>query len=476
MAEIDGEIRSCMAVFADDGAPAVPVHLVRSEADIEGLDGLSPQQRQWLAVCEFKAVRRSFVLVPAADGAVAAVLFGLGAGETGEPCGPGEFLVGDLAQKLPSGTYRIASGARRPAEAALAWGLGSYRYERYKARPSRKERRLVLAGDLDAKRVRVITEGVWLGRDMINTPAGDMGPDDIEHLARTVAGRSGAEINVVAGDDLVEQNLPMIHAVGRASARAPRLIDIRWGREDAAKVTLVGKGICFDTGGLDLKPASAMLLMKKDMGGAASALALGDMIMRLGVDVRLRVLLAVADNSISGNAFRPGDVLPTRAGLNVEIGNTDAEGRLVLSDALALGDEDEPELMATFATLTGAARVALGADLPAMFATDDTLAADIFAKGMAVADPVWRLPFWPGYDKTLEHGVGDFNNISDGGFGGAITAALFLKRFVQSARNYVHFDLYGWRQASRPLGPKGGEPHVARTMLEVVEAMAARSV
>lgn len=460
-------------VFGVKGDAAVPIHLLRSAADVEGVAGLTDAQQRWIGACGYKAGRRSHLLLPGNDGDVSAVLFGIGEGSSGEPCGPGEFLVGDLAKKLPAGTYRLADGIEHFEEACLAWGLGSYLFSRYKSAPSEADRVLCLDG-ARSNRIITITDAVWMGRDLINTPAGDMGPDEIEQVARSVAKQRGADCRVIAGDALLDENFPMIHAVGRASPRAPRLIDISWGRGDATKVTLVGKGICFDTGGLDLKPASAMLLMKKDMGGAASALALADMIMGLGVDVRLRLLLAVAENSVSGNAFRPSDVLATRAGFNVEIGNTDAEGRLVLGDALALADEDKPDLVATFATLTGAARVALGADLPAMFSTDDELASKIYENGLAVADPVWRMPFWQGYDKNLEHGVGDFNNISEGAFAGSITAALFLKRFVRDAARYVHFDLYGWRQSAKPLGPKGGEPHVARAMLEVIEGLAGK--
>ena len=430
--------------------------------------GYRDGQRRWIAACGYNAARRSHLILPGPDGDIAAVLFGIGGGANADPCGPGEFLVGELATKLPPGTYAVVGGGERANEAALAWGLGSYSFSRYKSESEKKRRVLCLEG-VRSERIITVTDAVWMGRDLINTPASDMGPDEIETIARSIAEQHEATCRVVSGDALLSENFPMIHAVGRASSRVPRLIDISWGREDATKVTLVGKGICFDTGGLDLKPASAMSLMKKDMGGAASALALADMIMGIGVDVRLRLLLAVAENSVSGNAFRPGDVLATRAGFNVEIGNTDAEGRLVLGDALTLADEDKPELIATFATLTGAARVALGAELPAMFSTDDQLASEIYERGLAVADPVWRLPFWPGYDKTLEHGVGDFNNISEGAFGGSITAALFLKRFVREAARYVHFDLYGWRQSAKPLGPKGGEPQVARAMLEVVE-------
>jgi leucyl aminopeptidase len=262
----------------------------------------------------------------------------------------------------------------------------------------------------------------------------------------------------------------MIHAVGRASDRAPRLIDLTWGRADATRVTLVGKGICFDTGGLDLKPASGMLIMKKDMGGAAAALALAHMIMASKLDVRLRVLIPAAENSVSGNAFRPGDVLKSRAGKTVEIGNTDAEGRLVLADALALADEETPDTLVSFATLTGAARVALGPELPPFYTDDDAFAAEIATAGQRVCDPVWRIPFWAGYEANLDSQVADMNNVSEGPFAGSVTAALFLRRFVKQARRFAHFDIYGWRPAPRPLGPKGGEPHGARALYEVLRA------
>jgi leucyl aminopeptidase len=265
----------------------------------------------------------------------------------------------------------------------------------------------------------------------------------------------------------------MIHAVGRASPRAARLIDLRWkknnGTKSAPLVTLVGKGISFDTGGLDIKPAAAMLLMKKDVGGAATALALGHMIMGQGLDVRLRILIPAAENSISGDAFRPGDVLESRAGTTVEIGNTDAEGRLVLADALAIGDAEAPGTIVVFATLTGAARVALGPDLPALFTDDDAFAKDLVEAGMSVGDPVWRMPLWAGYERHLDSDVADMNNVYEGPFAGAVTAALFLKRFVKKAKRFAHFDLYGWRPAARPLGPKGGEPQTARALFSVLK-------
>lgn len=468
------ELPSTSEVFVDEAGSGTPIHLLRSAQDLEALPGITAQQKAWIETCGFKAKPRTHLLLPDQNGKIAAVLFGVGQGDSAEPCGPAEYLLGDLPTKLPAGSYSLGAGFDNIEAAAVAWGLGAYRFTRYKKKTTQPKPQLTLGSAVSVSRIKTIADSVWLGRDLINTPANDMGPEEIEAAARAVAAKHDADITAVVGDQLLQENYPMIHAVGRASTRPPRLIDLRWGNPDARKVTLVGKGICFDTGGLDLKPAAAMLLMKKDMGGAASALALANMIMGLGINVRLRLLLAVAENSVAGNAFRPGDVLPTRAGFNVEIGNTDAEGRLVLSDALSLADDDEPDLVASFATLTGAARVALGADLPAMFSSDDKLADDITQAGLRHADPVWRLPFWPGYDKNLEHGVGHFNNISEGGLGGAITAALFLKRFVKKAERYVHFDLYGWRQANKPLGPKGGEPHTARSVLKVIEDMADR--
>jgi len=311
---------------------------------------------------------------------------------------------------------------------------------------------------------------VWLGRDLINTPASDLGPAELEAAARALALRHGADVSSVVGDALIDQGCRLIHAAGRASTGAPRLVDIRWGRKGAAKVTLVGKGITFDTGGLDIKPSSGMLLMKKDMGGAATALALGHMVMGQKLDVELRILLPIAENSIAGNAFRPSDVVRSREGRTVEIGNTDAEGRLVLADALSLADEDDPGTVLVFATLMGAARVALGPDLPALFTDDDRFALAVAEAGLACGDPVWRMPLWPGYERHLDSDVADMNNVYDAPFAGAITAALFLRRFARKARRFAHFDLYGWRPQPRPLGPKGGEPQTARAVFAALKA------
>lgn len=449
---------------------AIPIHAVRGADGLAAIADLTDEQRAWVTTNDFKGAAKSRLMVPASDGGIAAVLFGLGTEATGEPCGPPELLVGALPRHLPAGSYRLAGDWGDTALAAVAWGLGSYRFGAYKTKPADEGARLALPDGGDD--VRRITEAVWLGRDLINIPSNDMGPEELEAVARQVATKHAAAIGTIVGDDLLANNYPLIHAVGRASTRAPRLIDVSWGRADAPRVTIVGKGVCFDTGGLDLKPAAGMLLMKKDMGGAASALALADMVMGAGLDVRLRLLIPAVENAVAGNAFRPSDIVRARAGLSVEIGNTDAEGRLVLADALALGDEDKPDLMMTFATLTGAARVALGPDLPPCFIDDDAMAGRILAAGNALGDPVWRMPFWAGYDRMLDTANADISNTGEGGFAGSVTAALFLKRFVKQARHYAHFDIYGWRPAQRALGPKGGDAQAARAMFEVVRQIA----
>lgn len=462
-------------VFAHEGAtPARHIHLVRTGSSPADIPGLTSEQQRWLRElgAEINAARKQ-TLVPNADGSLAGLVLGAGNGSAGDPCGPSELLVGQVASSAPAGDYALSGENIDPTLAATAWGLGAYRYRRYKSNsPPAEAARLAMPVGADRKAVLDIVDGVWLGRDLINTPASDLGPQELEAEARALAGRHGARISVTVGEALLEANFPMIHAVGRASTRAPRLIDMAWektgGRADAPRVTLVGKGICFDTGGLDIKPASGMLLMKKDMGGAATVMALAHMVMAQGLDVRLRVLIPAAENSIDGNAFRPSDVLQSRAGQSVEVGNTDAEGRLVLADALALADEESPDVLLCFATLTGACRVALGPDLPGLFTADDALASEIAAAGLAVGDPVWRLPLWAGYDRNLDSEVADLSNVSDGPFAGAITAALFLKRFVRNATSFAHIDLFGWRPAARPLGPKGGEPQSARAMFRVL--------
>ncbi|MGE0854453.1 MAG: M17 family metallopeptidase [Hyphomicrobiaceae bacterium] len=457
-----------------DATGAVAIHLVKSGTPFESLPGLTPQQAAWLVANGFTASPpKRLTQIPDAEGRLAAVALSAGDGRQGEPCGGSELLAGHVAQSARPGTYALTSGVADAALAAVAWGLGSYRFRSYKTQaPGSALARLMLSGEVDRTRVADIAEAVWFGRDLINTPASDLGPEELAAAAAALAERHGASCNVIIGDDLLAHNFPMIHAVGRASSRAPRLIDLNWskpgGAAGAPRLTLVGKGICFDTGGLDIKPSSGMLLMKKDMGGAAAALALGHMIMCAGLDVRLRILIPAAENSISGNAFRPSDVLKSRAGITVEVGNTDAEGRLVLADALALADEEAPDFLFSFATLTGAARVALGPDLPALFTDDETMARALSEAGTRVGDPVWRLPLWRGYERNLDSEVADMGNVSDGPFAGAVTAALFLNRFVSKARRFAHFDLYGWRPQPRALGPRGGEPQTARAVFEAL--------
>jgi leucyl aminopeptidase len=450
------------------GAPQasdIPIHFVSSN-DSAAIGGLDGAQQAWLAAQNFSGSAKRSILVPGADGNVAAVAFGIGTGQQGEPSGPSELLTGLLSSGLAPNTYRVASKLDQPELAALAWALGGYSFSRYRRKEGNGGRaKLRLAGD-GADRIINTAEAIWLGRDLINTPASDMAPADLEAVARVLADRHGAEISVIVGDDLLAKNFPLIHAVGRASPRQPRLIDMSWGPMGAPKITLVGKGISFDTGGLDIKPASAMLLMKKDMGGAATALALAHMIMGQRLKCRLRVLIPTAENSVGGDAFRPGDILASRLGLSVEIGNTDAEGRLVLADALALADSDEPDSIFVFATLTGAARSALGPDLPAFFTNDSDLAQSLPPLAASIGDPLWHMPLWEGYRRNLDSDIADINNVWESPFAGAITAALFLKRFVSKARRFAHFDLYGWRPAARPLGPKGGEPQTARAVME----------
>jgi leucyl aminopeptidase len=412
----------------------------------------------------FDASPGSLQVLPATHGSVAAVLFGTGEGEPADP-----FLAGKLATTLPAGTYRLESWPGDPELAALAFLLGSYRFDRYRSRPAARSVRLGTPAGVDRARVLRMAEAVALGRDLVNTPANDLGPAELDEAVRSLGAAFGATVTSIVGDDLLAQNFPMVHAVGRASSRAPRLIDLAWGDPGHPRVTLVGKGVVFDTGGLNVKPESGMLLMKKDMGGAATSLAAARMIMDARLPVRLRVVIPAVENAISGSAFRPGDVLPSRKGLTVEIGNTDAEGRLILADALALADEEAPELLLDFATLTGAARVALGPDLPPLFTDDDALAADLDALGRKVNDPVWRLPLWRPYDGMLESRIADVSHIGNSPFAGSVTAALFLRRFVEKARAWAHFDIFAWVPTAKHGRPFGGEPQAARLVYALLE-------
>ncbi|ESX96790.1 MULTISPECIES: leucyl aminopeptidase family protein [unclassified Mesorhizobium] len=437
---------------------ALPVHLVASDG-LEAL-GLSPSMTAWAAANGFSGEAGRTLAVPGDNGSLAGALFGVGDGE-------GALAVGMLARALPEGDWHFAAAPAEPELAAIALVLGGYVFTRY-GKKSGKTLRFALPLGVDAGRVRRIADGVFLARDLVNTPTSDMGPDELEKAVRTLAATHKAEVSVIKGDDLLKQNFPMIHAVGRASVGAPRLIDMVWGPEGAPKVTLVGKGVCFDTGGLDIKPSSGMLLMKKDMGGAANVLGLASMIMAAGLKIRLRVLIPAVENSIAGNAFRPGDVLTSRKGLTVEIGNTDAEGRLVLADALALADDEEPELLIDMATLTGAARVALGPDLPPFYTGDEALASELAAASVAVEDPLWRMPLWRPYDGRLASKIADINNVTTDGFAGSVTAALFLKRFVERTTGWAHFDIFAWNPSDRPYGPAGGEAQGIRALERVI--------
>jgi leucyl aminopeptidase len=421
----------------------------------------------------FEAGLGEVLCLPGPDGALQGAVFGWG---TAQARARDRFHLAAAADRLPPGRYALAGGAHDldPALEALGWLMAGYRFDRYrKGKPARAE--LVCPAGVDARRLEIVAGAVSLTQDLINTPARDMGPEALEAAFVALAARHGAEARATRGPaELRAGNLPMIAAVGAAAAEPPRLLDMTWGRAEAPKVTLVGKGVCFDTGGLDIKPPASMALMKKDMGGAATAMGLAAMIMGLGLDVRLRVLVPAVENAISAAAMRPGDILRSRKGLTVEINNTDAEGRLVLADALALADEEAPDYLVSLATLTGAARVALGPDVPAFFTDDEALAADLARAAVAVADPLWRLPFWDPYEPLIEPGIADLDNAPSGGMAGAITAALFLRRFVTASPRYCHLDIYGWTPKARPARPKGGACQAARALLAFLEDRLAR--
>ena len=442
------------ACFAAASETSLPIWCVTSA----GLDGpdVPDAARAFAAAAGFKGEPGKLLAIPGTDGGLSGFLFGI-------PASGGEaFAAGALPGLLPAGAFHLEGGFNPLS--ALAFGLGTYRFDRYRAKKAPVAAQLRLNQGDDAAALARTVEAVTLVRDLVNTPSNDLGPAELSDAARAMAARHGAAFRTVEGDALLAQNFPLIHAVGRAATRAPRLLDLTWGDPSHPKVTLVGKGVCFDTGGLDIKGSAGMLLMKKDMGGAANALGLAHMIMARGLKVRLRVLIPAVENSIAGDAFRPGDILVSRKGISVEIGNTDAEGRLVLADALALADEEAPELMVDFATLTGAARVALGPQLPPAYTDDDTLAADLARHATAQNDPLWRMPLWKPYMGMLDSKLADINNAGAGGFAGSITAALFLSRFVEAARSWLHLDIYAWNPSPRPGRPEGGEAQTIRAL------------
>ena len=444
--------------LAKNGAGAIPLHAVTAK---DARPWLAKQTRGRLASASgFVGASSALAALPDAKGGIAAWVLGLGDSRDA-------FALAAAAEKLPAGTYRLGEVPAfcGGANAALAWAMGGYAFGRYK-KTATKKARLVLPAGVDGEEVSRIAENLFLARDLVNTPANDMGPAELEAAARALAKSHGAKVSVVSGTALAK-NYPLIAAVGMGSPRSPRLIELSWGK--GPLVTLVGKGVCFDTGGLDLKPSAAMLTMKKDMGGAACVLAVGGMVMGAKLKLQLRVLIAAVENSVSGAAMRPGDVFTSRKGLTVEIGNTDAEGRLVLADALADADDQKPELMIDVATLTGAARAATGMELPPFFTDDEKLAGDLVRLGTAVQDPLWRLPLWRGYEDTLTSRVADLNNNPAYNYAGAITAALFLNRFVSKAKGWVHLDIPAWIDRARPGRPIGGEANGARAIYALLK-------
>ncbi|MGB3491420.1 MAG: leucyl aminopeptidase family protein [Elainellaceae cyanobacterium] len=442
-------------------ADTIPIFLVQKDQ----LSDQSTVDQTWLTASGFKADAGTFCLLPGREGQIESVL-------VGKTEALDTWSLGSLARSLPPHTYHLADdlSTAEQSKLALGWQLGQYQFTRYKQNGSSGNlpQLTVVSDVVSAQYLEAATEATFLVRDLVNTPAADMGPAHLEEKARAIATTYGAEVTVTAGEDLVAQNYPMIYAVGKASDQPPRLIDLCWGDPRAPKITLVGKGVCFDSGGLDIKAAAGMKMMKKDMGGAAHVLGVATLVMKLNLPVRLRVLIPAVENSIAGNAMHPLDVLPTRKGITVEVGNTDAEGRLVLGDALWEACSDKPELLIDFATLTGAARVALGTELPAFFCNDEAIATQLKQSGEATDDLLWNLPLHTPYRASLESKVADISNISDGRFGGAITAALFLQEFVKPQIPWVHIDVMAWNLRSLPGRPEGGEAMGMRAIFELI--------
>lgn len=452
------------ASFAKSARNAIPLCAV-TRGDLKRfLAKRSSREAAYLKSTGFGGRDGELRLVPNAAGGIASAVLGLGKGED-------SLALAQFSEQLPAGIYRFddVPAAVGGANGALAWILGTYQFGRYR-KVKASGAKLVLPKGIAAPEITRVAEAVFLGRDLINTPANDMGPEELANAVRTLAKKHSAKYSAIVGEQLLKQNFPLIHAVGKGSGRAPRLAGFTWGRATAPKVSLVGKGVVFDTGGYDLKPAASMAAMKKDMGGAATVLAIADMVMGAKLDVRLRVLVPAVENSVSGAAYRPGDVFPSRKGLTVEIGNTDAEGRLVLADALAEADSEKPELLIDIATLTGAARTATGFELPPFFTDDEALAGELMQHAAMENDPMWRLPLWRGYESALNSSVADLNNNPNYAYAGAITAALFLNRFVSNAKSWVHFDIAAWVDRPKPGRRVGAEVTAARAIYALLKA------
>lgn len=451
----------------DKGKPACLIRALTPDGLAAWRSDLSGPHALWMETTHFAAAAGEVLLLPDSAGGLDAVLLGLGKN-------PDPMALAALPAKIPQGIYRLDDAAPQAVRdmAPLAWAMGCYRFDTYKSTPrSRDWPQLVLEKNQDGARMDRLTAAVYACRNLINAPAADMGPEALEAVMQDVAKRHKAALTAIVGDDLLDQNYPMIHAVGRAAEQAPRLLDLTWGPEDAPKVTLIGKGVCFDTGGLNLKPGNYMDLMKKDMGGAAIAIALADALMAAGLPIRLRLMVGAVENAIGPAAFRPGDVLDSRKGMRVEIGNTDAEGRLVLADMLSEADGEKPDVMIDFATLTGAARVAMGPEVVPFYTHSDVMAAAMNDAAAAAYDPMWRMPLWAGYDGWLDSQIADVSHISSSPQGGSITAALFLSRFVENCDNWMHLDVYAWNLKARAGRPVGGEAQALRAVYTYLERL-----
>lgn len=445
--------------FVSSSQAARPIWVLTEGEITSGI--LLKTAEKWIKDIGFKGAKGEFSTLPSEDGGLAGAVFGLGDGQDTLCCGK-------LSKLLPAGDWEIKLQSVNVEDVVFAFGLGSYKFENY-LKSNVEMPKVLSEGIENFPDIERKIYGSFLAKDLINIPTNDMGPADLEQVFKDLGKTYKADVNVIQGDDLLEQNFPLIHTVGRASESAPRLLEMKWGKKDAPKLALVGKGVCFDTGGLNIKPTSAMGLMKKDMGGAANILALALMIMDAELPVNLHVLIPAVENSISDNAFRPSDILTSRSGLTIQIDNTDAEGRLVLADALAFACEHDPELVIDMATLTGAARVALGPDLPPYYTDDEVLSDEISSAALKENDLVWRMPLHKGYEADVKTRISDLTNAPSGGFAGSITAALFLKRFVTENTSWVHLDIYGWNPKERAHSPVGGEAQAIRTLFSVLE-------